>query len=125
MIDVEYLNNVPVARPRGDIDAATAPRMRAQLAESIGTGVKTLVLDLSATRYIDSAGIDMLFRLSERLRERRAMLLLVIPSRSSLLRLLRIVGLTSAMPVCDTIEQAVAYGSRSEPVRDGESTADR
>jgi anti-anti-sigma regulatory factor len=38
-----------------------------------------LIVDLSGTRYLDSAGIDMLFRLAQSLGQRRATLRLVIP----------------------------------------------
>ena len=65
------------------------------------------MVDLSETRYLDSAGIDMLFRLSERLRERRARLLLVIPQASQLARLARIVGLVRAVPSYETVEHAL------------------
>ena len=107
-LDIERIDDVPVARPRGDIDAASASRTRAELIECFDTGAADdLVLDLSATRYVDSAGIDMLFRLSELLRQRRARLLLVIPPASSLARLATIVALPQAMPVHATVEQAL------------------
>jgi anti-anti-sigma factor len=107
-IELRYINDVPVARPRGDIDAATASGVRAQLIDCMSNNAANLVLDLSQTRYVDSAGIDMLFRLAERLRERRAHLLLVVPSDSQLLALAELVGLPRAMPVCDSVEQALA-----------------
>lgn len=107
-LELERVNNVPVARPRGDIDAANAARLRDRLAECMGNDVDSLVLDLSETRYMDSAGIDMLFRFSERLRQRRARLLLVIPPSSQLVRLAELVGLHRAMPVHTSVEEALA-----------------
>jgi anti-anti-sigma factor len=107
---------VPVARPRGDIDAATSNGLRERLADLIGNGVDSMVLDLGSTRYLDSAGIDMLFRFGERLRERRAKLVLVIPQHTPLARLAEMVGLPRAVAVCDTVEDAVALcapGARS------------
>jgi anti-anti-sigma factor len=112
-VEVQQIDNVLVARPRGDIDAATTARVREQLTDSMGNNVECLVVDLSQTRYVDSAGIDMLFRLSERLRERRAKLLLVIPRSSQLLRLAVLVGLTRVMPVCETLEEALARRDQS------------
>ncbi len=79
-LEVEQLSNVSVVRAREDIDAANARRVRDELAACMGGPAEHLVLDLSATRYLDSAGIDMLFRLNERLRERRARLQLVMMS---------------------------------------------
>jgi anti-sigma B factor antagonist len=105
-LEIERHNDVPVARTRGDIDAANARSVGVELTETIGGG-NALVLDLSETRYVDSAGIDMIFRLGERLRQRRAQLALVIPTSSPLTRLAEIVGLPRSMPVCDTLEQAL------------------
>lgn len=106
--DLERVNGIPIARMRGDIDAANANRLRDRLADCMGNDVETLVLDLSDTRYVDSAGIDMLFRFNERLRQRRARLMLVIPQRSQLTRLAELVGLPRAMPVHASVQEALA-----------------
>jgi anti-anti-sigma factor len=74
-----------------------------------------LVVDLSETRYLDSAGIDMIFRLSRRMRERRATLRLVISPESELGRLAEIVGIPSAIPVHDDVAQAIDAARRSRP----------
>jgi anti-sigma B factor antagonist len=105
-LEFERVDGVPVARPSEDIDAANARVLRDELAASL-QGADTLVLDLSATRYVDSAGIDMLFRLNELLRQRRAKLLLVIPQSSQLTRLAQIVALPSAVAIHETVEQAL------------------
>lgn len=106
-LEIERREDVPVARATEDIDAANASGVGFELAETIG-GEGALVLDLSGTRYLDSAGIDMLFRFGERLHQRRARLLLVVPSGSPLRRVVEIVGLPRSMPVCETLEQALA-----------------
>lgn len=107
MIDVERCAEVPVARPREDIDAVNARRVQAELSASVEDGSDKLVLDLSDTRYVDSAGIDMLLRLAERMRERRAQLVVVIPDDSSLSRLAEVVNLSDSVLVCDTVEGAL------------------
>jgi anti-anti-sigma factor len=106
-LDLEYREGVPVARPRGDVDAANAPRVNEELADCLAGGSDSLVLDLSDTRYLDSAAIDMLFRLHERLRQRRARLLLVIPPTSQLIRLAELVGMRTTMAVHDSLEDAL------------------
>lgn len=106
-LDVERRDEVPVARPRGDIDVANALQVREELAACLHDGADCLVLDLTATRYVDSAGLDMLFRLGERLRQRRVRLLLVISPASQLARLANIVALPQALPVYDTLEAAL------------------
>lgn len=114
-LEVERIDNVPVVRSRQDIDAANATQVREELIRFLDKGAEGIVLDLSATRYLDSAGIDMLFRLNERLRQRRASLQLVIPAGSNLQRLAEIVALPSAVPIHETVEEALA-----EYRRDGE-----
>jgi anti-anti-sigma factor len=106
-VNVERFNGIPVARPMGDIDAANAVRVRDRLAETLDRDGDSLVLDLSETRYLDSAGIDMLFRLAERLRRRRARMLLVIPPGSPLMRLAEIVGLPRVVEIHATVEDAL------------------
>jgi anti-anti-sigma factor len=105
-LDVEYFDNVPLARPRGDIDASNAAYLRDDLRECLRPGADELVLDLGAVGYVDSAGIDMLFRLAGRLGERRAVLRLVITRGSQLDRLADIVGLRGAIAVYDNVEDA-------------------
>ena len=105
--EVERRDGVPVVRPREDIDAANAAALREQLADCVDVGIDQLIVDLSGARYIDSAGLDMLFRLAELLRQRRAALVLVITPESNLARLAAIVGLPHAMTVHATVEDAL------------------
>jgi anti-sigma B factor antagonist len=107
LVNVERRDGVPVVRPREDVDAANAVALREQLTECVDSGTDRLVVDLTETRYVDSAGIDMLFRLGELLRQRRAMLLLVIAADSNLARLAEIVGLAAAMPLFPTVQEAL------------------
>jgi anti-anti-sigma factor len=123
-VEVEHFDGVPVARIVVDVDAANATRLRDQLAACIPHGTYQLVVDLSATRYLDSAGIDMLFRLHQRLHQRRGSLRLVIPPSSQLARLADIVALPSAVPVHDTLAAALAACGTDEgrsPALRGES----
>lgn len=106
--EMERREGVPVVRPREDIDAANATSLREQLSGYVDVGVDQLVLDLTGTRYIDSAGLDMLFRLAELLRQRRAALALVITPDSNLARLGEIVGLPNAMAVYASVEDALS-----------------
>ncbi len=109
-LQIERRENVPVAKAREDIDAANARRLDDELTECVdAAGADHIVLDLSETRYIDSAGIDMLLRLGERLRQRRTHLLLVIPPGSNLLRLAEIVGLPRAVPVHESVIDALEH----------------
>ena len=106
-LEVERLDGVPVARFRGDIDTANAARVREALIELLGEAADHLVLDLATSRYLDSAGVDMLFRLNERLRQRRARLHVVIPPDSGIARVAEIVALASVIDVHESVEDAL------------------
>ncbi|MFD1148481.1 STAS domain-containing protein [Saccharothrix hoggarensis] len=77
----------------GEIDFATAPLLREAIDNAL-TSDTTLVIDLRAVTYLDSAGIDVLFEQAER----RTIELAVNP-RGPVLRILRISGLVQAVPV--------------------------
>lgn len=122
-VTIERIDGVPVARVNDDIDAANAATVQEQLAAALGPDALSLVVDLSGARYVDSAGLDMLLRLSDRLDHRRAKLMLVIPETSQLHRLAAIVGLPQAMPVHPTLPAAQqAAARRSEPPTDAPHT---
>ena len=107
LLDLERIDLVPIAHVKEDIDAANATTIQQQLADALGPDASSLVIDLSATRYVDSAGIDMLLRLGDRLDHRRAKLILVIPDASQLKRLAAIVGLPDAVAIHPTLSAAL------------------
>lgn len=114
-VDVERVEGTAIAHLREDVDAANATKIQRQLADALDAGTWSLVVDLSDMRYLDSAGIDMLLRLGDRLEHRRAKLSLVIPETSQLKRLVTIVGLADAIAVYPTLP--IALQATSEPRR--------
>jgi anti-sigma B factor antagonist len=106
-LDLERIDDVPIVHVNEDIDAANAASTQQRLADALGPDASSLIVDLSETRYLDSAGIDMLLRLSDRLDHRRAKLILVIPDTSQLKRLVSIVGLPDAIAIHPTLPAAL------------------
>jgi anti-anti-sigma factor len=111
-LDVERIDGVPIAHVHEDIDAANATITQQQLADALDPDASSLVIDLSDARYLDSAGIDMLLRLSDRLDHRRAQLILVIPDTSQLKRLATIVGLPDAIAIHPTLLMALQAAAK-------------
>ena len=107
LTEIEHIDGVPIAHVRQDIDAASVAAIQAQLDGTLGPDAFSLIVDLTHTGYIDSAGIDMLLRLGERLGQRRATLMLVIPEASQLSRLAGLVGLDRALGVHRTPQDAL------------------
>jgi anti-anti-sigma factor len=106
-VAIEKIDGVPIAHVDEDIDAASARATERQLGDALDPDTLSLVVDLSNTRYLDSAAIDMLLQLSDRLGHRRARLILVIPDDSKLRRLVAIVGLPSAIALHPTLSDAL------------------
>ncbi len=113
-VDIERVEGVRVARPHGDIDAANVSDVDRVLAEALDTDGDCLVIDFGDTRYLDSAALDMLFRLSQRLRQRGGTLHIVIPPGSPLSRLVTLVGMPEVVPVYGTLAGALSE-CRREP----------
>ena len=63
-------NHVMVARVAGDIDSVTSGELRHGVSRRLTNVVPGLILDLTEATYVDSAGIEFLFDLAERLRSR-------------------------------------------------------
>jgi anti-anti-sigma factor len=113
-LEIEQIEGVPIAHVHEDIDAANAAVTQQQLGEALGPDALNLIVDLSDTRYLDSAGIDMLLRLSDRLDRRRARLILVIPETSQLKRLATIVGMPEAIAVHPSLPNALQDATQSQ-----------
>lgn len=99
---------IPIVSVGEDLDAANAAEVQHLAAKALGPDALSLVVDLSGARYVDSAGIDTLLRLSDRLERRRAKLALVIPEASQLHRLFGIVAMPEAIAVHPSIEDALS-----------------
>lgn len=116
-LNIERVDGVPIAHVDEDIDAANAAIIQRRLAEGLGPDASSLIIDLSDTRYLDSAGIDMLLRLSDRLDHRRAKLILVIPEDSQLKRLATIVGLHEAIAIHPSLPDALQDAAKRPPAQ--------
>jgi anti-anti-sigma factor len=111
-VDLERIDGVPIAHVHEDVDAANAGAIQQLLDEALGPDAWSLIVDLSDTRYLDSAGIDMLLRLGDRLDQRRTKLILVIPDTSQLKRLAAIVGLANAVAILPTLLAALQAAAK-------------
>lgn len=100
--------DVLVARLKGDIDTSSASTMRDQVVRAAHNQLLGIVLDISAVDYIDSTGVRLLVDLGRQLGERAQQLRLVIEPTSPTFRLLQIVGIGAAAPICQTVDEAVA-----------------
>jgi anti-anti-sigma factor len=100
--------DVVIARLSGEIDLSNAAQLGVDLAGAVPNSALGLVIDLTATSYLDSSGIHLVFDLSDRLRQRQQQLRVVVPEGAPVRRVLRIVELGGTVPVMATVDEAVA-----------------
>ncbi|MBS1869617.1 MAG: STAS domain-containing protein [Actinobacteria bacterium] len=104
----ERRDDVVVAAVEGEIDASNAREIGERLRRLLSNHDTLLVVDLAATSYLDSAGVNLLFELSNELAARQQRLRLVVPAGSPLLRIFTIAGLVEVVPTHATRDGALA-----------------
>jgi len=98
---------VVVGRVIGDLESANADELRDALVRRLRNDSAGLVLDLSATAYLDSAAIELLFDLARRLRTHRQRLRLVLPPKAPMHGVLTFCGIDTVVEIDETTEAAV------------------
>ena len=91
-----------VARVAGEIDVSNAQEVGASIERAVPKDVHAVVVDLSEIRYLDSSGISLLLRLSERLRARRIDLRLAVPPEAPVRAVLELTGLARMLHADET-----------------------
>jgi anti-anti-sigma factor len=101
-VETSTADGTPIVRVSGEIDLSNAARVR----DAIGAAIPDLpvvVVDLTGTEYLDSAGIAMLFRLAGRLDYNRQKLELVVPTDAPIRAVIRLTNLDQVITVKDRV----------------------
>jgi anti-anti-sigma factor len=109
----EQRGHLCVVRIDGEVDISNAPVVAAAIEEAMPHEATELVIDLTGTAYLDSAGVGLLVRLAERLRHRRRMVRLVVPDDSPIRVALELSGVPRLVPVEPRLEDAPTPAARS------------
>jgi anti-sigma B factor antagonist len=112
---ISIRNSIVIARVRGEIDMSNATDLRNALTEATPNDALGMVLDLSPVDYIDSAGIHLLYRLGEALRDRGQTLRVVIPSDSPANDALRLAGIKRHVDVVEELDDGVNAVAATAP----------
>jgi anti-sigma B factor antagonist len=108
-VTIEASGDVAVARLRGEIDLSNAENVLERILEgAVNQPGPGLVVDLSQTRYIDSAGIRALFELAERLEALGKRVRVVVPEDASIRRVIELAGAQEVLDVDTTPAAALA-----------------
>lgn len=106
-LSVERDGAVQIVHLSGEVDISNAGPLEEHISDAVPNDVTGLVLDLSETQYLDSAGIRMLFELAQRLAGRRQSLAVVVPPDSLVRHSLVVTELEQAVPMHDSLDAAV------------------
>lgn len=105
---VTAAGEVPVATLDGEVDMANAGDLRDALLEAVTNHAPGLVMDLSGTTYLDSAGIHVVFELARKLHSRQQQLRVVVPAGAPIRRVLTLTNVSAVAPMHERQEDAVA-----------------
>jgi anti-anti-sigma factor len=100
-------DRIVIAHLTGEIDMSNATDLREAITEATPNDALGVVLDLSEVDYVDSAGIQLLYRLGESLRNRGQTLRVVIPARSPASDALRLAGIKRHVDVVEELDEGV------------------
>ncbi len=99
---------VPIAALDGEIDMANAEDLRNSILAAVTNHAPGLVMDLTSTTYLDSAGIQVVFELARRLHSRQQQLRVVVPAGATIRRVLTLTNVSAVAPMHEHRDDAVA-----------------
>jgi anti-anti-sigma factor len=116
-VEAEQRGLLCVIRLHGEVDISNDKEVLAAIEMAVPHSALRLIVDLTHTTYLDSAGLALLLRLAERLQARRQQMGIVAPVESPVRTVLELTGLPRVIPLEARLEDAVR---ESEPgIRDG------
>jgi anti-sigma B factor antagonist len=91
----------------GELDLATAPRLKWVLIDALEAGCRKLVVDLSLVSFIDSTALGVLVGVKRRLDADAR--LAVVCARPEVLKIFEFSGMDGAFAIFPTVDEALAY----------------
>lgn len=101
----EQQGDVILLRAAGKLDAVTAPQFREDLEQTLAPDARRVVLDLSATPYVSSAGLRVLIVLAKQLMPHGK--LAVTGLNESVREVFELAGFDKIMTLCDDVAAAL------------------
>jgi anti-sigma B factor antagonist len=102
------INGVPVVAAPAEIDVTTAEQLRSVLLRAAVRGQATIVVDMSRTRFCDSAGLTVLVRAHRRAVADGGELRAVLPAGGAVARIFALTCLDRVIPVFASLDEALA-----------------
>jgi anti-sigma B factor antagonist len=115
-VEADHRGALCIIRVHGEVDISNDKEVLAAIETAVPHSALRIVVDLTNTTYLDSAGLSLLLRLAERLQARRHQMQIVAPPGSPVRTVLELTGLPRVIPVEGRLEDAVGESERG--VRD-------
>lgn len=109
----EAVIRIVTIAPKGRLDALQAQTFRQQIQDVLDDGVHNIVLDLSQTPFLDSAGMAVLVSALKRCRERGGDAKMVWPQSEPVKRILSLTKFDRVFTMKDSTAAAIAAFSAS------------
>jgi anti-sigma B factor antagonist len=90
----------------GEIDLFTAPEFKQRMSRPIDDGVRRLIVDLSATTFIDSSSLGVLIGAHRRLKQRDGRLV-VVCDNDAIVKTFKITGLDGVFALVRSLDDAL------------------
>ncbi|MGD0455185.1 MAG: STAS domain-containing protein [Solirubrobacteraceae bacterium] len=90
----------------GDLDLASAPRLKWMLVDALDEGHDQLILDLSLATFMDSTALGVLVGVNRSLHDGGT--LAIVCARANLLKIFELSGMDGAFAISPTLEHALA-----------------
>jgi anti-sigma B factor antagonist len=111
-------DGVVIARITGDLDLSNLQTVHAALVDAMPNDAHALVADLSAVNFLDSSGVETLFRLQRSLAVRQQRFAVAIPADAPTRRALELSGAGDDLVLAPSVDDALAV-VRAEPEEEG------
>lgn len=113
---VRWSGRTAVVTAAGEIDLTNAEGLRDALLSALNDGARGLVVDMTGTTFVDSAGVTALVRASRRASATESTVRLAVTA-APVLRVLNLVGIDQMIEVHPSVSAAVASlpEHRTEP----------
>ena len=108
-LDVSHQGGWAVLAVSGEVDVATAPRLRERLVDLVTEGNHRLLVDLENVDFLDSTGLGVLVGALKRVRTHDGDLALVC-TQPRILKVFEITGLTKVFAIHKSVDEATAGG---------------
>ncbi len=106
-VAVERRTTTLIASLAGEIDLTNADAVAREIGSSVTNDLHRVILDCTELTFLDSTGVRLVLSLAQRLRTRQQSLIIVVPERSAVRRVLTITRVDSLAPLALSLAQAL------------------